>query len=276
MPPSRASAIASSDSVTVSMAALTIGMLTTMFRENRERTSTSRGWRSESRGTSKTSSNVRASLPTLSAQATRWGAPRSAAAGRSGETFSAHVTRWLTSLASSPDRAIREGWRAAPAGPRGSGPGQWGRLLLLLHFSRLEVIVGADAQVEGQQPAVEPRPELLVPPRERQVTAGGDLDRGRGQHLQESLHAELSARPRVEPPVTPEGHRVLDDIAAVLHPDAVDTRSGPDIVQPLLPSHRALELDRHRNQQAEVVPLPRVLREARVCHRHGLALVVAG
>src|SRR5947207_3429355 len=134
MPPSRASAIASSDSVTVSMAALTIGMLRTMFRENRERTSTSRGWRSEGRGI-----------------------------------------------------------------------------------------------------AVEPRRELLVPPRERKVAAGGDLDRGRGQHLQESLHAELSAGPRVESPVTPEGHRVLDDLAAVLHPDAVDARSSPDIIQPLLP-----------------------------------------
>ncbi len=44
MPPSRASAIASADSVTVSMAALTTGMFTAILRVKRERVSTSRGW----------------------------------------------------------------------------------------------------------------------------------------------------------------------------------------------------------------------------------------
>src|SRR5690242_4020115 len=60
MPPSRAMAIAISDSVTVSIAADTSGMLRGMPRVNRERTSTFRGCTLESRGTSKTSSNVRA------------------------------------------------------------------------------------------------------------------------------------------------------------------------------------------------------------------------
>src|SRR5690348_12524349 len=60
MPPSRAMAIAISDSVTVSIAADTSGMLRAMPRVKRERTSTFRGCTLESRGTSKTSSNVRA------------------------------------------------------------------------------------------------------------------------------------------------------------------------------------------------------------------------
>ena len=47
MPPSRASAMASSDSVTVSMAELTSGMFRAMRREKRVRTSTSRGWTAE-------------------------------------------------------------------------------------------------------------------------------------------------------------------------------------------------------------------------------------
>ena len=46
-PPSRASAMASSDSVTVSMAELTTGRLRAMRREKRVRTSTSRGWTAE-------------------------------------------------------------------------------------------------------------------------------------------------------------------------------------------------------------------------------------
>src|SRR5881396_758141 len=60
MPPSRAMAIAISDSVTVSIAADTSGMLRAMPRVKRERTSTLRGCTLESRGTSKMSSNVRA------------------------------------------------------------------------------------------------------------------------------------------------------------------------------------------------------------------------
>jgi len=60
MPPSRAMAIAISDSVTVSIAAETSGRLSGMPRVKRERTSTLRGCTLECRGTSRTSSKVRA------------------------------------------------------------------------------------------------------------------------------------------------------------------------------------------------------------------------
>ena len=60
MPPCCAIAIASRDSVTVSMAALRSGTLTWMFRVTRDVTSTALGSTSECRGTSSTSSNVSA------------------------------------------------------------------------------------------------------------------------------------------------------------------------------------------------------------------------
>ena len=60
MPPCWAIAIASRDSVTVSMAALSRGTLTLMFRVTRELTSTALGNTCECRGTSSTSSNVSA------------------------------------------------------------------------------------------------------------------------------------------------------------------------------------------------------------------------
>ena len=58
--PCCAMAIASSDSVTVSIAALTSGTLRRMLRENRVDTSTCVGTTCECRGTSSTSSNVSA------------------------------------------------------------------------------------------------------------------------------------------------------------------------------------------------------------------------
>ncbi len=58
IPPARAIAIAISDSVTVSMAAETSGMLSGMVRVKREWVLTSRGWTVECRGTSSTSSKV--------------------------------------------------------------------------------------------------------------------------------------------------------------------------------------------------------------------------
>ena len=60
MPPCWAIAIARRDSVTVSIAALRSGTLTRMFRVTRDVTSTALGSTSECRGTSNTSSNVRA------------------------------------------------------------------------------------------------------------------------------------------------------------------------------------------------------------------------
>ncbi len=61
IPPSRAAAMAISNSVTVSMAADTTGMASRMPRVNCEETSTSAGCTSARRGTSRTSSKVRAS-----------------------------------------------------------------------------------------------------------------------------------------------------------------------------------------------------------------------
>src|SRR5437588_9386744 len=62
MPPSRAIAIAISDSVTVSIAAATSGMWSERRRVKRERVSTLRGCTLECRGTSSTSSNVSATV----------------------------------------------------------------------------------------------------------------------------------------------------------------------------------------------------------------------
>jgi hypothetical protein len=61
IPPSRAIAIAISDSVTVSIAALTSGMFNRMFLLKRVRTSVSRGRTDDLAGTRRTSSNVSAS-----------------------------------------------------------------------------------------------------------------------------------------------------------------------------------------------------------------------
>ena len=60
MPPARAIAIAMSDSVTVSIAADTSGMRSSMPREKRETTETSFGCVRECRGTRRTSSKVSA------------------------------------------------------------------------------------------------------------------------------------------------------------------------------------------------------------------------
>ncbi len=60
MPPCCAMAMASLDSVTVSIAALTRGTFSRIFRVNQEVTSTLLGSTVECRGTSSTSSNVRA------------------------------------------------------------------------------------------------------------------------------------------------------------------------------------------------------------------------
>src|SRR6266567_93306 len=62
MPPSRAMAIAMSDSVTVSIAAETSGMLSGILRVNQDFTSTLRGCTVECRGTSNTSSKVSAGV----------------------------------------------------------------------------------------------------------------------------------------------------------------------------------------------------------------------
>ena len=66
MPPSRASAMASGASVTVSIAAETMGILSLILREKRVSRETSRGNTSEKAGTSSTSSNVSPSGCTLS------------------------------------------------------------------------------------------------------------------------------------------------------------------------------------------------------------------
>ncbi len=60
IPPSWARAMASRDSVTVSMAAERMGMLRSIPRQTRVRRSTWFGWTSERPGTSETSSKVRA------------------------------------------------------------------------------------------------------------------------------------------------------------------------------------------------------------------------
>jgi hypothetical protein len=73
------------------MAALTIGMLMGMRREKREQVSTSRGSTADIRGTSTTSSKVRASGPTLSLHRTV-----SAARAAPSWIFSAQATGWLT------------------------------------------------------------------------------------------------------------------------------------------------------------------------------------
>ena len=62
MPPARAIAMAISDSVTVSMAAETSGMLREIVRVKRLTVETSRGCTAEYRGTRSTSSNVRPGL----------------------------------------------------------------------------------------------------------------------------------------------------------------------------------------------------------------------
>ena len=65
MPPSRASAIAGRASVTVSIAAETIGIWIVMPRVSRVAVDTSFGSTCDSAGTSRTSSNVSPSLPNL-------------------------------------------------------------------------------------------------------------------------------------------------------------------------------------------------------------------
>ena len=73
MPPSRASAIARRASVTVSIAAETIGMLSSIERVSRVRVETSFGSTCDSAGTSSTSSKVRPSLANFRSSATsRW------------------------------------------------------------------------------------------------------------------------------------------------------------------------------------------------------------
>ena len=67
IPPSRAIAIAIGASVTVSIAAVTNGIFSSMFLENFVLSETSRGRTSEYAGTSSTSSNVSPSITTLSA-----------------------------------------------------------------------------------------------------------------------------------------------------------------------------------------------------------------
>ena len=69
-PPSRASAIASRASVTVSIAAETIGMLSSIERVSRVRVETSFGSTRDSAGTSSTSSNVNPSLANFRSRAT--------------------------------------------------------------------------------------------------------------------------------------------------------------------------------------------------------------
>ena len=66
IPPSRAMAIAISDSVTVSIPALITGIFKVMFRVKRVETSTSLGSTSECAGTKRTSSKVSPFFPNLS------------------------------------------------------------------------------------------------------------------------------------------------------------------------------------------------------------------
>src|SRR6266487_391171 len=68
MPPSRARAIASRPSVTVSIAALTIGTLSIILRVKRVCVETSRGRTEEAAGTMRTSSKVRPSLANFSSK----------------------------------------------------------------------------------------------------------------------------------------------------------------------------------------------------------------
>ena len=70
MPPSRAIATASRVSVTVSIAALTMGRLMLMCRVRSVRTSVSRGVTDDSAGINRTSSKVKASPVHLSSQFT--------------------------------------------------------------------------------------------------------------------------------------------------------------------------------------------------------------
>src|SRR5436309_2332261 len=162
MPPSRANAIASSYSVTVSIAALTIGTLSMMLREKRERMSTSRGCTSERRGTSRTSSKVRASGPTLSCHGTR------------------SVT-WSEASCS----------RSAVATPTASSPLPVERKLGRLLAVDIEIVVGAHPDASPTQVAVPAALELVVAGDERVVVGDRQLDAGRGQRLEKPLRAQL-------------------------------------------------------------------------------------
>src|SRR5689334_21551813 len=200
MPPSRASAMAISDSVTVSMAALTIGMGSAMRREKRVTSCTSRGCTSERRGTSSTSSNVRASGP----------------------TFSLHAIRSLTV-------ALESVEAAAPA-PRLSGslrvllPGQAGRRGLP-EARQVEVVVHAEAQRHRHERTVVARGELIVALREDVMPFRRHLDAGRRKRHEEALGADLEHRARVDPAMQPEADRVLQHLAVAFDPHAV--RAGP-------------------------------------------------
>src|SRR5262245_18454439 len=182
MPPSRARAIASSYSVTVSIAALTIGMLSGMRREKRVAVSTSRGWTSEYCGTSRTSSKVSASGPILpSARMGSKGAIRS--------TFSSHRARPLT---------------PSPSGKGGGGPppsllSRALRQLLRLRLEpRLEIVVAPDAEGQRSNRAVPARGELIVSLGKSVVLRQRGLDAGVGERFEEALHPHLGAEPQVE------------------------------------------------------------------------------
>src|SRR5262249_6825285 len=141
-PPSRASAMASSDSVTVSMAALTIGMLSVMWRENSDAVWTSRGCTSENPGTSSTSSKVSAAAPTFP-----------------GGAFESGVATVAPVAAAAYGRGARSSGRNPRFG------------LFRGRARRREVVGGAEAHVDREQEAVEPGRELVGVLREDPVPA---------------------------------------------------------------------------------------------------------
>src|SRR5439155_3754437 len=207
-----------------SIAALTIGTLSSMWREKRVRVSTSRGWTSESRGTSRTSSKVSASGPIFSPQGTGAVAARAAA-----WIFSAHITRSGIGRISSrphPRRGARRGTASLLGARR-----QLGRLAP--EAAHVEVVVGADPDLGDAHVAVVPRRELLLVLREHVVGGHAGLDAGRGQLPHEVFHAELSGEPRVQTTVHDEAGRVHQGDPVVFDPQAVDAGPGPQMVVPL-------------------------------------------
>src|SRR5262245_38563964 len=220
MPPSRASAIAISDSVTVSIAALTIGISSSMWREKRVRVATSRGCTSASRGTSRTSSKVSASGPTLSPQATRAASedPASPGVGRR-SIFSAHITR--SAMARCPPRSraarrVRHGRRSLLLRVR--------QLLrrVALQAAGIEIVVPADPELGGAEEAVVAGRELLVTLREHPVRSGRELEARRRQRLEEALDAELGGHARVDAAMAYEALGIDEHLTMVLDPDPVE------------------------------------------------------
>src|SRR5438876_2878764 len=249
IPPSRASAMASSASVTVSIAALTTGMLSVIPREKRVRVSTSRGWTAAKPGTRRTSSNVRASGPTFAVQA----------------------TRSLTVVALSPGLPA-----AARPRPPASRLGRRRCREARLRFEHVEVVVHADAKLDRQHVAVPAARELIVALGEHQVAGDHRLDARGRESAEKSLGAELSGQAEVAPSMTPVSDGILDHVAPILDPHAIDPGAGAEMVEPPAAPLDQLDLGRDRDHEAQGFILVDVLRVSGIGERRGGSHLVRG